>query len=418
MLQLHFHSISEKKPGDKWQKLFNTHWSAYKSWFQSKGAAHHPPLDTCQKKLKEFMPEMADTYDKLCELAGNDKIAHRFLTGWKPPAYITGCSQVVWTDPPQLVRNYDYHPHLSEGTVLHSAWNGKKVMGTGDCLAGLVDGINEDGLVVSLTFGGRKVVGEGFGIPFIIRYVLEFASNVDEAVEILQRVPSHQAYNVAVLDNSGKFRTVQMAPDKRVKVTEQPVSTNHQGEPDWPEHALFSKTVERKAHLEEALRESGQTAEGVADEFLKKPLFNTRYQEGFGTVYTAVYRPQDGTMELRWQDQNLKQSFEDFREGKTEVRYDEKTAAPSYASPEYKPADREATDTAKYWTDYGEAWASGNPAQLAQSVAKTIAGAMGMANDDTMQKLVDKMTAETKKRGQVPWEMLADLWAGSGSGAR
>lgn len=88
-----------------------------------------------------------------------DPVAAKFLTGFQPPAYISACSQAVLVDKEiQLVRNYDYHPELMEGTILLSAWNGKKVMATVDCLVGVVDGINEDGLAISLTFGGRKEV--------------------------------------------------------------------------------------------------------------------------------------------------------------------------------------------------------------------------------------------------------------------
>ena len=36
-----------------------------------------------------------------------------------------------------------------------------------DCLWGLLDGMNDDGLGVSLTFGGRRVLGDGFGIPIV-----------------------------------------------------------------------------------------------------------------------------------------------------------------------------------------------------------------------------------------------------------
>ena len=42
-----------------------------------------------------------------------------------------------------------------------------------DCLWGLLDGINDAGLAVSLAFGGRAT-REGFGIPLVVRYLLEW----------------------------------------------------------------------------------------------------------------------------------------------------------------------------------------------------------------------------------------------------
>lgn len=410
MLQLNFTSILEPSPGKEWQKLFKKHWPAYKAWFESKGAVNKPNLKIAQAKLEEYMPEWMPTYHKFCELAGNDEIAARFLTGYQPPAYITGCSQVITQKEPQLVRNYDYHPNLSEGTLLNTAWNGKHVMAIGDCLCGVVDGMNSDGLVASLTFGGRKVVGQGFGIPFILRYVLEFCSDVQEGIEALQKIPTHMAYNVMLLDKIGAFKMLQLAPDHKPVLTDMPVSTNHQGEIDWPEHARFSKTVEREKFLFEALEEN-QDNEKIAEAFLKKPLFNRRYNEGFGTIYTSVYRPKEGYMELRWPENVLKQSFNDFEEGELLITYSEREAQ---AATRHVPTEfaQESYSSEKSY-DW-EKWTSNEPGELAQQVIKTISEAMGASADPMIQKVMEDMQKETKKRGQIPWEIMADLWSNMG----
>ncbi len=418
MLQLNFSAISEKLPSSKWQKLFNTHWPAYKAWFISKGALEKVDLATAQKQLEKFMPEYMPTYKRLCELSGDDPVAARFLTGYQPPAYISGCSQAICTSPPQLVRNYDYHPHLSEGTLIKTTWNGKDVMGVGDCLSGLVDGMNESGLVVSLTFGGRKVVGNGFGIPFIIRYVLEFCETVDEGVSAFKRIPSHMAYNIMLLDKTGAYKMLQIAPDHPPKVTDYKVSTNHQGDIDWPEHAQFSKTVEREAFLNQTIAQSEQNAKGIADAFLAPPLFNRQYNDGFGTVFTSVYRPAEGRMELRWPEQTMEQSFTDFKEEIRLITYTEKAAefAPAYEPSAYTADSYTTSQQADYWIEYGKAWASGKPSELVNQVAKAIGDAMGIANMEAMKNITEVLNSETKKRGQVPWELLADLWSNLGNG--
>jgi hypothetical protein len=46
----------------------------------------------------------------------------------------------------------------------------------------------------------------------------------------------------------------------------------------------------------------------VAD-FLRKPLHNTAYSRGFGTLYTAVYLPDDGVVEYHWPDTSWRRSF-------------------------------------------------------------------------------------------------------------
>jgi predicted choloylglycine hydrolase len=111
MLHSTFTSISELIPGAKWQELFVKHWPAYRTWFLDKGKASDPNLHTSIEQFRRYMPELLPTYERLCALTGWDELASRFLTGYQPPAYIGGCSQVAWHR--QLVRNYDYHPHLS-----------------------------------------------------------------------------------------------------------------------------------------------------------------------------------------------------------------------------------------------------------------------------------------------------------------
>ena len=56
-----------------------------------------------------------------------------------------------------------------------------------------------------MAFGGRKVWGSGFGIPLVIRYVLETCSSTDEACDVLKRIPVHMGYIVTVVDKSGKY---------------------------------------------------------------------------------------------------------------------------------------------------------------------------------------------------------------------
>jgi predicted choloylglycine hydrolase len=313
-MQLHFNWISESgKPGLKWQNIFKIHWPAYKSWLSTKEAGNTPSLKASQTALKRYMPEMWSTYTRLCQLAEADDLAARFLTGFQPPAYIRGCSQAVLVeDNIQLLRNYDHHPELTEGIQLLSSWNGTKVIANSDCLIGVLDGMNEDGLAVSLSFGGRKAIGEGFGIPFILRYVLEFCNDVEEAVVALSRIPSHMAYNVSLVDKTGNFKTVHLAPDRSIKITEVPFATNHQGNISWPENAEFNNTLTRYAKLEKLLL--NKTANEIAEAFLKPPLYNHRFKEGFGTLYTVIYNPLEGKVQLRWPEESMVQTFENFQE--------------------------------------------------------------------------------------------------------
>ena len=98
-----------------------------------------------------------------------------------------------------------------DAVQLATNWTGRRVIGMSDSLWGLLDGMNDDGLAVSLAFGGRKVVGVGFGMPLILRYVLETCCTVDEGVAALLRIPSHMSYNVTLVDAQGAYQTVYVA---------------------------------------------------------------------------------------------------------------------------------------------------------------------------------------------------------------
>jgi len=118
------------------------------------------------------MPEILPLYERLCEPAGGGDLAAWFLSYYGPPPYMSGCSQAIWLgSEPVLVRNNDYSLAAFDRVVLARRWRGRRMTGTTDGLWGLVDGMTDAGLCLSLTFGGRRVVGEGFGVPLILRYV-------------------------------------------------------------------------------------------------------------------------------------------------------------------------------------------------------------------------------------------------------
>ena len=83
-----------------------------------------------------------------------------------------------------------------------------------DCLWGLLDGMNERGLAVSLTFGGRRVLGDGFGIPIVVRYLLETCDRVAEVRATLARLPYSLSHNLTVVDREGDVLTAYLSPDR------------------------------------------------------------------------------------------------------------------------------------------------------------------------------------------------------------
>lgn len=308
-------SVNEPHPGLKWQQLFEKSWPFYRNWFLAEGFKARPGFLTASSELRRHMPEIAPTYDRLVELVGGGDIEARFLALYCPPPYVSGCSQVAWTrDRYSLIRNYDYSPKLFDGLLLRTEWL-QPVIGISDCMWGLLDGMNASGLAVSLTFGGSKRIGIGFGIPLVIRYVLETCHNVAEAVAALTRVPVHMAYNVTVLDKSGAYSTVYLSPGMAPVVNQEASCTNHQEAFEWTEYATMTRTRERKAFLDAALIDPLETRESILKKFFHPPLFHVKYEKAFGTLYTALYDVLKGEIQVLWRDKVLNQGFDQFTEG-------------------------------------------------------------------------------------------------------
>lgn len=321
--QLVFRTVHEPEAGEKWQSLFDLHWPAYERWYLSESERERPGYLACYNALEKHMPELVPTYERLCRLAGGGDLAARMLSLYRPPPYITGCSQAVLAraDANLLVRNYDYPPELCEGTILYSHWNERRVIAMCDCLWGVLDGINDSGLSVSLAFGGRTVVGDGFGAPIILRYLLEFCDTTPEAAEVLARVPTHMAYNITVTDAQGHYITAMIAPDRPASIRRVQVATNHQKKIEWYAHALASETLIRERQLSILVSDDTTTEARLISAFSAPPLYRSDYRRGLGTVYTSVYWPRKGQAQFRWPGRRLTLSFSDFEETTLDIQY-------------------------------------------------------------------------------------------------
>lgn len=315
-MALHFRAIDEDDPGPIWAGLFELYWPSYRKWWASEGFSGRPTYRECRLALKQHMPEILPLYDRLCDLAGGGDSAARFLSFYCPPRYLSGCSQAIWQgDKPLLVRNYDYSPKAFDAILMRTAWQGRRVIGMSDGMFGLIDGMNDAGLALSLTFGGRREVGEGFGIPLILRYILQFCDTLDEAAEVLRRVPCHMSYNVTVLDAERRYFTAYLTPDRPTVISQVPVATNHQERVEWPGHARFTATVERERFLLNRLTLHPETQDRFIAVFLRPPLYSTAFSSGFGTLYTAAYMPGEGRMQVWWPHHVWNQSFAHFETG-------------------------------------------------------------------------------------------------------
>ncbi|MBI1774211.1 MAG: peptidase C45 [Proteobacteria bacterium] len=307
---------SEDRPDRAWLARFAAGRNEAERWYLGGGLAAPPTAAECRAALRRHMPELMPHYDRVCDLVGDDDLAHRILSHYRPPPVIGGCSQAVWLgdDGPALVRNYDFPLDIVSDGFEATAWSGRTVVAKAQRpWGGCIDGMNEDGLVASLTFGGSRAQGRGFSIILILRYVLETCRRVDEAITALSRIPIGLSQNVTLLDRSGAYATLFLGPDRAPAVTAEPLCTNHQEQVVWPEHAAMCRTIERRDALQHRLAEPGMTLVRLVECFLEPPLYSRRAASP--TVYTAVYRPTEGRVDYLWPGKTFCQRIDRFEPG-------------------------------------------------------------------------------------------------------
>jgi predicted choloylglycine hydrolase len=336
-----FRSISAGSPLDgRLLGYFDAAWPAYQRWYLSQGEAARPSYAQCRRAIQAHLPELAPTYDALVEAVGGGDLEARFLSHWCPPPLFAACSLLTYTrERNVLLRNYDYPPLLCDNTVLRSEWHGTPVMAMTDCLWGALDGVNDRGVSVAIAFGGRPVVGTGFGIGLVVRYLLEFATSVADAVEILHRVPVQLAYNIALVDATGRSAIVYVGPDREAEVSGAVTAANRQGSTVWSAHAAFCATVEREEAME-GLTNGAAVPNGAAldvpaliDRFLQPPIHRSTAASTWGTVYTAAYDCDQRSLELAWPDDRWSLSLHEFSEGVRERRSLVAVPPPVYQPP-------------------------------------------------------------------------------------
>jgi predicted choloylglycine hydrolase len=333
-MEFTFRAFSEDKAGSQWKREFDSRWPAYHQWFLRYGERDRPSYFESLKALESYMPELLPVYESMVELAGGGDHASRFLSNYCPPPLFRGCSQAVYLkDEPVIVRNYDYSPYVFDGLVMRSHFDKVPVIAMIDCMSGVLDGMNQYGLAVSMSFGGVEEFGEGFGITILLRYILEYASNVVEAIKLVKNIPVHGTYNVTLLDKQGNFTTLMIAPGKITRKVPTAVATNHQILGGWPLYEEKVQTAARHDYLSETIARQVDTAESFAQKFLQPPLYHDQFARGFGTLYTAAYFPTRNECRYIWPENEWLFNFDNFEETEYQV---------NFIDPEGYPAQTEA----------------------------------------------------------------------------
>ena len=117
-------------------------------------------------------------------------------------------------------------------------------------------------------------------------------------------------------DAHGHHATVFIAPDRPPRVEPWLVSANRQAEDARPDEPSVQDSALREAVVQARLSDPGAGLEQIVQSFLTEPVWRDPALHGWGTLYTACYRPAERSLELRWHGNEWRQSVAEFTPGR------------------------------------------------------------------------------------------------------
>lgn len=178
-------------------------------------------IDMGKKSLKIceiIYPEIIDEIRGMAEGLSVDYLKFgTFLITAGAYSFDVGCTTFAYIEDNEVyfVRNHDMFVQLRKTTesALYKPNKGNVFLGHGDSLIGKEDGINEHGLAVGMTFVAPRTIQPGLNFLMIVRMLLEKCKDVDEAIKLLENIPSMTSQCFILADSLGHLAVVEMCPD-------------------------------------------------------------------------------------------------------------------------------------------------------------------------------------------------------------
>ena len=116
-----------------------------------------------------------------------------------------------------LARNSDFDKSIKSLTdsALYRINHTYSFIGNTTAMIQMEDGVNEKGVACGLTFVYPTVRGVGFNAGFLIRYILEKCSTVNQARNFLENVDIGSSQNIIVIDKSGEILLAELNSNDR-----------------------------------------------------------------------------------------------------------------------------------------------------------------------------------------------------------
>jgi predicted choloylglycine hydrolase len=303
----------EDQPGEAWLARFLAGRQEAERWYLGGNRSSAPTAADCRAALRRHMPELMPQYERACALVGDDELAHCVISHYRPLPPVGGCTQAVWlgSGGPALIRNYDFPIEVVSDRFETTRWSSRRLIAKAQRpWGGCLDGMNDEGLVASLTAGGGQTRGLGFSVILILRYLLETCGNVKEAIEALRRIPIAATQNVTLLDRSGAYATLFLGPGRSPVISPLRACANHQEGYSQPASPVVRDSLQRQQIVLTALDDPAVTLPALISKFLAPPLYSRRAASA--TAYTAVYFPMEQRVDYLWPGKICSQSMGRF----------------------------------------------------------------------------------------------------------
>jgi len=250
-------------------------------------------IDEIKEILNTYCPPLLEELQGLVDGSGFPEAdILRLLAGYDMPQLSElGCTSFITSD--FYVRNYDFSPKVYDGLFIKN----DTIYGNSQFLVGRLDGMNRNGLVVGLHFVNNNFYKKGFVCSTIVRIVLEMCKDVDEAIQLLKKLPHAACYNYSLLDQKGNMAVVEASPEQ-VQILTTPNELACVNKFQTKEMETFNRKWVGSSDVRlAALRKANplQTVEDFHEWFsqTESPLFYTDYDQFFGTLYTVSYVPNE-----------------------------------------------------------------------------------------------------------------------------
>lgn len=275
-----------------------------------------------QKSMEYFdtyCPEINDEIKGVSEGLGVD--VEQLLYYFASCRYNGGCSQMavlpkITSDGHiYLARNYDYSPEESDLCLMTTKVEGKaNHIGFSELWFGRTDGINEHGLCISMSNAAPGITANCNGLEFwvVIRVVLDSCTTVNEAIVLIDSIPTSTYTNFIVVDRSANAALIEVAGSKksfqRIYSTDSMqylCATNHFKGKQMQKYdnGRYWDSVARYQAMELRINDAipyvdKKSIKDIQSDFIPLGTCCHHYSSRFGTLWSVIYDLTDINLEV------------------------------------------------------------------------------------------------------------------------